>query len=262
MNPEDQGLLQETKIFVECNKILVNDAATECGDGRYRPDQSLGYLRVFGGDSGFMAAIMNAVNQKGKVLTPEECVSRYLKAIRKIRGEKAKIHYHTDTDNQAPKVGCGDIARSSRVENENRYGGSSADVQKMFDCVRRLSAEDVKAVVLEGEHNEKGAFLIQEMPDRKISPWTVNSLNPETHEMYFVVDLARAKKFMKELVPFFADKGLTDETFLASFTRRMKATASLLAAGKPIYNVVFDAQGNASVSLSLDKSSNFYRFQN
>jgi hypothetical protein len=109
---------QERQIihFVEANKLRTDNSGSVCGDGRFEPDQSKGLIRAFGGDEGFMLAILAAANASGIKLTPKDLRKKYAAALPAIRGKGAKPGTHTAHSPHhvlgADESGCGHIDKA------------------------------------------------------------------------------------------------------------------------------------------------------
>ncbi len=244
---EEVVALEDARRFVEANRVSANDNGIECGDGRYTPQQSIGRLRIFGADIGIIVAIVSAVEENHLGKFPSQCVDLYLQAIREIRGTEAKIHYHSDEEHLRDfSVGCRDIAQAQKSEHAQRYGGSPSGVVLTHSYIKTLDAHSSHETVLQGKHAEKGVLLIESDEAEESPEWSVDSFDQRTNESYFVIDIGRAKKFIREVIPLLGINGLRSESVEAAFLQRTKATLTLL--GEPTaYIVRFQQDGTMDV---------------
>lgn len=103
-------------------------------------------------------------------------------------------------------------------------------------------------IVLEGEHKENAVLFIHGGSDKDKPYWSVNSLDSETGEMVFVVDIARVSNFIKNLAPKLGINGLTASDVEQELAIQMQATASLLARGLTQYRVNMNEKGKSTVT--------------
>lgn len=248
MSPENKRT-EEVRQFIEANKRSeIVDYVFACGDGRYKKDQSNGAIRAFGADFGVLMAFKAALAEKGITATNHQILHNYWRARKGLfMGEKITTDVHTDEHNKIlrseddPKIGCSHIAKAANPEHAELYGLKAYEVKELYRDL--LDFFDVKVAVLEGEHKEKGVlFIYGENEEDENAQWSVDSSN-EKGEMYFVVDMARAKDFIKKVTPRMGFKGLEYEDVERNFLKQMRASASLLAGGLPQFNVFLTKEG-------------------
>lgn len=235
-NMESVASEEQAKQFIERNKGIANNEASACGDGRFTPDQSNGYVRLFGGDEGILMVLRGAANKLGIEISNAELVARLGASLRDIRSKDAPIGIHTDEHSlHEEKIGCGHVARaiSGEAKHENL---TPEDVRALRVELPEEALENQE--VLEGDHQEKAVLLVHGLD------WSVNSQDAETGEMYFVVDVDRATDLIDKVVDGVGISGLTKEEARHQFESQMMATAKVLAHGKDIYGVNFDEDGN------------------
>lgn len=248
MSPENKGT-EEVRQFVEANKRSeIMDYVLACGDGRYKKDQSNGAIRAFGADFGVLMAVKATLAEKGIIASNQQILQFYWIARKGLFvGKDIITDIHTDEHNRVlrteenPKMGCGHIAKAANPEYENLYGLKAYEVKQFYRDL--LDFFDVKVTVLEGEHKEKGVlFIYGENEEDENAQWSVDSSN-EKGEMYFVVDVARVKDFVKKITPRMGFKGLEYEDIERNFQKQMKATASILAGGLRQFDVFLTKEG-------------------
>ena len=242
--------IEEVKKFVKENLTRANNSRIECGDGRYTPEQSDGAIRAFGGDFGMVMAFAGALKDEGITLSPDEIVSRYLGAVRKIRGEETKLYHHSDTDHHASgQIGCGHVARASEPENDGKYGSlTHQDVRDLYKSFSDNPANNL--TLLEGKHGEKAVLFVHGGPDDTDIHYTVNSMDKKGN-MYFVVDMDRINRFIGQVVPLFSEglsQAVEEKDVKDNFFKQMKATASLLAADLDKFKVTVSQDGSFSMN--------------
>lgn len=236
INMENIASQEQAKKFIEKNRVIANNDKAVCGDGRFTPDQSNGYVRLFGGDEGILMALKGATNKLGIEISNAELVARLGASLRDIRKLDHPIGIHTDEHAiEEEKIGCGHVAKA--------ISGEAKHTNLTPDDVRALRVEIPdeaveKQEILEGEHKEKAVLMVHGMD------WSVNSLDKDTDEMYFVVDKDRSLDLINKVVTGMGIKELTFDDVKDQFESQMMATAKVLAAGKDIYGVNFDEDGN------------------
>jgi hypothetical protein len=236
MTPDIIASRERVRLFVEKNKVRADNSKAVCGDGRFTPEQSRGYIRMFGGDEGILLAIEGALNKLSIHIKPKELVARVSAALRSVRGEDAAMGVHTDKHNlESGGIGCGFIAKA--VEGEAKHEAvSPEDALELHTKVLEGKHEEV---VLDRRHAEQAVLLVYGRD------WTINSFDEELDEMYFVVDMDRVKDLIKQVVPGLGRiSGLTIEAVEEQFQCQTDETASRLAEGKNIFKVEFHSTGS------------------
>ena len=242
--------IEEVKKIVKENLTRANNLRIECGDGRYTSEQSDGAIRAFGGDFGMVMAFAGALKDEGTHLDSDEIVTRYLRAVKKIRGSETKLYHHTDTHNHATgEIGCGHAAKASSPEHDGLYGSlTHQDVRKLYKSFAQNP--DSNLTVLEGEHQEKGVLFVHGEPDDTDIHYTLNSMD-KNGNMYFVVDMDRINRFITQVVPLFSDgllQAVDEKDVKNNFFKQMNATASLLAADLDKFKVIVRQDGGFSMN--------------
>ncbi len=230
---------KEVENFVKENLVRADNMRIECGDGRYKPEQSEGAIRAFGGDFGMVMAFAGALKSEGTFIDPDEIVERYYRAVKDFRGEDAKLYYHTDEHkHKEGKIGCGHAAGASDPANKDMYGITSDEARGLYEAFAKHPRSN--STVLEGEHKERGVIYLE---------GKTHSLNSRRgHEMYFVVTPTQIDEAIDILTPIFS-KGLVvpvdAEDVKAYYIRQQYATAKLLGADKlPVYSVRVKPSGH------------------
>jgi hypothetical protein len=192
---------------------------------------------MFGGDEGLLLAIEGALNKLSIYIDAEELVARLSASLRSVRGGDSAMGTHTDKHNLDPdKIGCGFVGKAVAGDAKHEHV-SSEDVKDLHEKV--VESEPDK-VILDGEHEERAVLLVYGRD------WTVNSFDEELNQMYFVVDIDRAKDLIEQVVPGlgFKKEGLTVGDVQEQFECQMNETAKRLAAGKNIFKVEFYPTGS------------------
>lgn len=246
----DKITKEEVYKFVKENMIPANNSRIECGDGRYTSQQADGAIRAFGGDFGIVMAFAGALKDEGTYLDCEEIVTRYLRAVKKVRGEDTKLYHHTDTDNHAlGKIGCGHAARATSPEHQGLYGSlTHEDVKELYNSFSKNP--DISLTILEGKHREKAVLFVHGESDDSNIHYSINSMDANGN-MYFVVDVDRINRFISQVVPLFSDGLLVaveEKDVKENFLKQMQATADLLASDLDKFKVTIDTSGNFSIS--------------
>lgn len=225
--------------FVKNELVPVNTQRVECADGRYTKEQSEGAIRAFGGDFGFVLAFAAALRKEGTFLNPDEIVSRYYKAVQKVRGEDTRLYYHTDEHNHREgKIGCGHAAKASDPPNNGKYGILSREARNLYDVFSRHPGSNI--TILNGHHQEQGVLLVE---------GTSHSLNSRNHKnMFFVVTPNMINHLIDALAPIFSQglvKPLNPQDIKDSYKMQQDATAMLLGADKlPTFRVGLNGNGH------------------
>jgi len=231
MNPDIIASQEQARQFIESNRVRANNARTVCGDGRFTPEQSQGYIRLFGGDEGILMVLKGAVNKFELDISNTELVARFGAVLSDIRQDDNPIGMHTDTHHLEPnEIGCGHVAKAISGETEHK-NLSSEDVKELHVEVR----EAARQIVLDGSHAEQAVLLVHGMN------WSVNS--QDGGRMYFVVDVDRSLELIKKVVEGMGLENLTFEAAKEQFMLQMEATARVLAKGLNVFDVNFADDG-------------------
>jgi hypothetical protein len=247
--PEKSRQQIEAENFVETNIVKANDSRVECGDGRYRSEQSQGAIRAFGADFGIIMAIAGTLKKEGITLNPDKIVSTYVDSVKDIRGEDARIYFHTDSSHPIPEIGCGHIKKASSKETEELYAPLVSDeVSTLYESF--IVNERSRVTTLEGDHKEKAVLLVYGSNYEEDPKFSVNSSDGEGN-MYFVVDMQRTGRFIKKVFPHFS-KGLTkyvpSDKVIQTYLDQMGSTASLLASNLDQFKVNISDDGDSSLT--------------
>lgn len=238
---------KEVEKFVKEALTRADNSRIECIDGRYTPEQSGGAVRAPGGDLGMIMAFAGALKDEGTYLVPEEIVERYLRSVRNKRGADARLYYHDDDSSHS--IGCGHIAKASSPEYDGLYGSLTyQEVRQLHEAF--ISHPQVHKTVLEGSHAEKGVLFVHGESEESPVPYTVNSRDGKGN-MFFVVDIDRANRFIEKAAPYFTKGLLTPvdpEDVKRNFLIQLNATAGLLAGDKDKFKVTIDNTGNFSMN--------------
>lgn len=245
---QEEQNLREVKEFVGANIVEADNSRVECGDGRYTYDQSQGAIRVFGGDFGIIMAVAAALKKEGIQMDTDEIVFRYLQAVKKIRGEDARLYYHTDSDHPIPGIGCGHAEKASDLLYEKLYFPLKASqVKDLYESFVANPSSEV--TVLEGKHKEKGVLLVYGKNDASEPEYSVNS--SDSADQYFVLDLPRTSLFIKDFFPQFSKdlpKYVGSQSVMQAYLSQIASTAHLLAEGLPQYKVAIANDRSFSIT--------------
>jgi hypothetical protein len=180
MNPDIIASQEKARQFIEANKIKADNSKAVCGDGRFTPEQSKGYIRMFGGDEGLLMAIQGGITELGIEISYTELVARLGASLRAERGDDAVIGVHTDTHNLGPdEIGCGHIAKAVEGQAKHKH----VKPEHVINLHNEILSGEHEKVVLDGHHAEEAVLLVYGRD------WSVNSFDGE--QMYFVVDIDR-----------------------------------------------------------------------
>lgn len=167
--------------------------------------------------------MLEPAKDKGAGMSEEGILSRYQVALEHRENERdGTLHSHTDDHSKEHgEVGCGHIKRLIKEED-------------MGDLFGKLAAYKNKETVLTGKHEEKGVLLVYS------NEKSVNSFDPETNEMYFVVDMQRIKEYIEKITPKLSIPHISPEDVWNSYQNQMLATASILAPNQNMFRVSFE----------------------
>ena len=242
MNQELIASQEQARLFVETNKIEADSSKAVCGDGRFTPEQSRGYIRMFGGDEGLLMAIYGAMleSQIHHKISYTELVARFGASLREERGDGVAIGVHTDTHNLGDaEIGCGHVAKAVKGQAKHKH----VKPEHVMDLHSEIISGEHEKVILDGHHQEQAVLLVYGRD------WSVNSFDGEN--MYFVVDIDRSIDLINRVVPALGIEGLSAEMVKDHFECQMNETASHLAAGKDIFAVRFadnDPKGHFEIT--------------
>lgn len=132
-----------------------------------------------------------------------------------------------------------------------RYGWHT-DAHSMHDNTEDNVAKQTKThrgICLQGDHNEQ--FILRVMNDRG---WSVLPLLQDNRSA-FVYDVAADTTLLEKFVTWFNvnypnERPLDLNTVIETRSAQDMMTLRLLAAGKEIYDVVFDSEGNPTVTFA------------
>lgn len=237
--------------FVKENLVTANDRRMACADGRYKPEQSKGAIRVFGADMGILMAIGATLKDMGVSLPASEIVEKYAKAKQglydlDVVDSDFVLDYHCDThSHEAGDIGCGHIAKAANPANEGLYGSINAqEVRELFDAFTENPKSHL--TVLEGQHEEEGVIFVRGSSDKV--DYSVNSSGGKKGKMFFVVDPARTEGYIDSISGLFSEglvNPINPEDVKRNYSIQMQSTAKLLNADKlPWYNAAINNNGH------------------
>ncbi len=238
MNAELIAQQEKVNKYVEVNKVEANSFEGACGDGRPAAEGTVsGRVRKFGSDIGDLMAIKAALNIKGKEITAHDLVLKYSKAIKEIRGEDSVIDWHTDEHSlYEGGIGCGHAAKAVAGIQENLR---PEEVKAIWD---EVTSGNNERSVLKGGHAEEAVLLVHG------DKFSVNSTDGTN--MFFVVDVDRALGFLDKVVPLLGIEGLSPDEVRAQWNLQMQKTAGALAAGKNMFDIDFEENGDFKTSFA------------
>ncbi len=219
------------------NRVKLNKVRRVCGDDRFTAEQSLGSVRVFGGDEGILTAIKAAATKAEIAVSATELVEKYEGILKKLYGDDTQIEVHTAQHAlEKGTIGCGFMEKAINVPNIHEHL-SNEDAREIHEAIL---AGAHKEVVLDGDHAAKSVMLVHS------DEWSVNSRSE--HEQHFVVDEGSITSYLREITPMFGIYGLNADDVVNQFESQMGKTAEQLAAGLNIYDINFDPQGHPSAT--------------
>lgn len=237
LNQEIQEVLGKATAYVE-GHVIDASLGRMCVDGRYK--DGAGMIARPGGDLGYVMVLL-AFNRKNNWgFSAQQVVGFVYEYVTRDGGE---FFMHTDehaehkTKEDPLSIGCGHVALALVEGFAPDYLLDSEDLREALVTLREKQEEwkDIKKVVLEGEHKEKGVLIV-ESREKTVSP-------RDGEEMYFVYDETRDQDFMQGLVDFLSkEKGLdvTFDEFKQVSDIQVEATLQKLAPTKPILRVRFE----------------------
>lgn len=219
--------------FALDNRVELNKARRVCGDDRFTAEQSLGSVRVFGGDEGILTAIKAAANKAELAVSASDLVEKYEGIVKKLYGEDTQLEVHTAQDAiDKGKIGCGFMDKAINVPNLHEYL-SNDDARQIHEAVL---ARQPKEVILDGRHAAGSVILNQS------EEFSVNS--KDEHQQHFIVDEKSVVSYLREITPMFGIYGLNADDVVNQFESQMEKTAEQLAAGLNMYDINYDVQGH------------------
>ena len=227
--------------YVKRNAIKADSLDGACGDGRPAVEGKVeGRVRKFGSDVGDLMAIRAALNLEGVQISAGDLVSKYLAAVKQIRGDDSKIEWHTDEESlKSGKIGCGHAARALTGIQDNL---TPQDVRDIWDAV--MATENERAVLKGGheEHREEAVLLIHG------TDYSVRTF--DGRHMFFGADVDRGLSFIDRAVPLLGIERLTPEDVREQWLKQMNRTAQALAKGKSMFDINFDVNGTPKASFA------------
>ncbi len=249
-------LVGENKYKVEeKTKIL-----SRCIDGRYEnKSQTLSSkfqmpaMAVPGADPGELALVFATANNYG---FPVDLQKTWESLVELVGGEK-NLQFHTDSHAEQNTVlgGCGHVKQMGL--DGKAYDVTSEQLTFIKDQFSKISNQGVKQTVLQGDHQEGAVLLLKGnwgiYPQGKVE----TDLGERPVQVFIFhqsfADLRRAKLaelLVKNHAVELPDK--CDAKYLGNALNEMgenhlMETAKRLAKGLPIYNVVFEENGEYNV---------------
>jgi hypothetical protein len=253
-NLETEKLITQAEVqsFVGANIVSADNKRLECGDGRYTPDQSVGAIRILGGDFGAMLAFAGAARSKNFHINKDALISSYLEAVKADRGEDPKLYLHLDTSHDIHKgeIGCGHAKYASDPQNEGKYGLTSTEAKELFNTA--LARPEANVTILEGGHKEKAVLRVKGMNGETVA-YGVNSTDEGGSNMFFVIDDDRIKQHFEKITPKMSRVlgiGIKSEEVLESYISQMGVTSGFLADSLDTYNIEINNLGQPTVTKS------------
>ncbi len=243
-------LTEEARKHIEKNIIPATDGR-KCVDGRY--PSGTGEIARAGGDMGYVEILLSLNREKELGLTPSGCVDLVYGYTTKDGG-MFSLHSDrhadpTETDHlthgELPLIGCGHCAKAAQEELAKQYQLSASDVKEAVLYVRERyrSGDAIDLVVLEGEHAEKGAIIVDSLS------YSINERDVNNESMYFIYDRARDEEYMQGFVDWLVEeKGLNISyaEFKEISDLQTNATLRILAPEKPLFQVELDERGQVN----------------
>jgi hypothetical protein len=249
--------IEQTSQYVQKNTVRAREGR-KCVDGRYPPDTARGMLARAGGDCGYVMALMAIGDKKKLQLSPEQCFNAVYKVINQKMHGAFCIHtdHHADPGHQFMSnqmhqtlIGCGHLSKAAAQGFRQPYNVPSKDVKRIITYAKNLAdiTDDVEMINLEGEHAERGILIVED------TQYTVNAMDPKTHEMYFIYDKKRDEEFMEKLIKAMAIPGVTFEDMKKEADIQLQATLHNLAKGLPMYSISYeDKKPHVSYLATID----------
>lgn len=229
--------LAKVQEYVSLNVVQASPGR-KCVDGRYLPNQASGMIARPGGDMGYVMALLAVNKRKNLGLSPEECFDEVYKVVSR-RKEHFYMHtdHHVESGHHAHKtlIGCGHVAKAALENLCKEYEVDCKDIEQVIIYARKIAqtAPTVEIVNLKGDHEESGVLVIHS------EQYSVSSQDLISGKMFFVYDVARDTRFLRNLVEEMAIPGVNFEEMKKVSDLQLQATLHNLAKGLPIYNVNF-----------------------
>ncbi len=250
--------LETIKSFAERNVVAATVETLACGDGRYTKDQNPGGLRMFGGDMGALAAYWQAGKKAGRFTSHKDiatCIRDYKEAkVKVLKGYEITgpgadtLYFHTDShgDEINGKYGCGHMKNLTNGVHKEDYDAEGEDMEALFAYVRDPKNEINHVVTkLEGVHAE-GAVILVKGEGNTVPNHTVRSLDPETGDMNFVVDIDRVKEFFNRMSTALHQSNISADELMGAYIRQQNVTAGILAPNMQMAQVFIDGAGRVT----------------
>lgn len=242
--------------LISANKYPVAEKhkfLSRCIDGRYKGPETAA-LAICGGDAGELALLIAAGNAYGFKVDPDKA---YKVLVGLLGGEKY-FAYHTDHhgDGKLPASGCGHM-KQIRLD-PKAYYLEEKNVGNLNTLLTKAKKNKATEIVLDGDHLESAVLQIR--GNYGVSPsFQINLSEHISETQIFIhhqtlVDQRHrelAKRWIKEgAVKLFngCDKEYLYEVLCDVTEEHLLETAKRLGSGLPIYQVVFDAQGDFDIS--------------
>lgn len=253
---ENSLSLEELSLLLKENRYPVskmNRFKSRCVDGRYQNEESLPPQAYPGGDLGLMAAILAAGRSFGFDLDREKAFQTLLDVV---SGWK-NFGFHSDS-HANPEIiasGCGHFSQMRK--DPSSYSLEKEDLVFLENMLERVKKEGGEEVVLEGDHKEIGALLIK--GDFSVKPrFKIQTDDGEKKIQVFVFHQSLtdekirllSKKLIENKAVNFRD-GENEEFLIHALQETTEnhlfETLRRLAKGLPIYEVVFNEDGDFSL---------------
>lgn len=241
-SPDNHEVIERATAFIKRNIVAANYNRFVCGDGRYPAEVSQGGLRIFGEDTGALAAFWQVGREKGhftSVADVGKCVQEYkrakaiaLQSLGTVNPDAFKLYLHTDHHGmEEGTFGCGHMKNLAEGLHTDDYGSSGEELNALFAYIKDPESHiDFEETPLRGKHAE-GAIILVDSDD-----FSVNS-SDDTGEMHFVVDMRRVRTYFNRLSTALHVKGIGEENLMSAYLRHQGVTAGILAPGKPVLHV-------------------------
>ncbi len=244
--------LEQVNELVRENRYKINPKTkfiSRCIDGRYANDENLPSLAFPGADLGELALIMATGNSYGFDVD----LDKALKSLIGVIGGDENFRLHTDShaDQNVPAGGCGHWKQINLDSKAYSLGGKEIDLIK-----KNLNIG--KSIVLEGDHIEGAVLMVK-------GGWGVYpQAHLETNQGKRLVEVfvyhqslvdERHRVLAKELIKNKAVKFYNGEdedwlynAFCEMSENHLMETARRLAKGLPIYEVIFEEDGDFKIN--------------
>jgi len=249
----DKAQLSE---FILKSKYQVNPEKkfiSRCIDGRYKNNEILPALAIPGADAGELALIFATSNSYGFEIN----VKKVWKTLVEVVGGEKNLQFHTDShaDRKVVLGGCGHM---KQIKIDNRaYDLTDDQLSMINDQFSKIKKSGVIETELYGDHQEVAVVLIRGnwgvYPQATIKT-QIGEQDSQIFTYHQTLIDERHKILAKKLIdnkaiilPNGCDEEYLYEALSETSENHLMETVKRLAMGLPIYQVIFQEEGNFKI---------------